>query len=41
MTLFPESFFAVLIYAALVLSCTGTVWLIVLFVRDYGRKKLW
>jgi hypothetical protein len=41
MTLFPESFFAILITGALILTGIGALTLLILLVRDFARKKVW
>jgi hypothetical protein len=41
MTLFPESFFAVLVYGGIALAAVGGVLLLVLLIRDVGEKRIW
>lgn len=41
MTLFPESVFATLVYAALALTTIGSTTLIVLLARDWKGRNLW
>lgn len=41
MTLFPKTFFMVLVYAAILLTILGGTTLIVLLVRDWKAKKIW
>lgn len=41
MTLFPEWFFAVLVYGGIVLASISGVLLLVLLIRDIGGKRIW
>ena len=41
MTLFPESFFSVLVITGLVWTALGALALIVLLIRDWKQGKLW
>jgi hypothetical protein len=41
MTLFPESFFHILVYGSLIWTGLGAVVLIILLLKDYKNKKIW
>lgn len=41
MTLFPQTFFTVLVYGGIVAAMAGGALLLVLLIRDIGGKRLW